>query len=64
MDHCATDEITFETVRNFCNDVWNEINHNFIAIDLTKPVNLGKYRKNFNYYWSPKYDNLVKNSEC
>ena len=58
QDHCASDGISYESFSNFCNDVWNQ-SHNFVVIDLTKPVNCGKYRKNFNLYWSPKYDSLV-----
>ena len=59
QDHCAADGISFEDFSRFCNDVWNESRHNFVVIDLTKPVHCGKFRKNFTDYWSPKFDNLT-----
>ena len=60
QDHCASDGISYENFNQFCNDTWNESKHNFIVIDLTKPIHCGKYRKNFNYYWSPKFDSLTE----
>ena len=59
-DHCASDGISYETFSKFCSDVWNENNHNFVVIDLTKPVDCGKYRKNLSQYWSPQYDSLME----
>ena len=45
-DHCACDGIPFEKFSKFCSDVWGENKHNFVTIDLRRPVNCGKYRKN------------------
>ncbi len=53
QDHCAADGIAFDVFRNFCNTVWNENRHNFVTIDLTRPPNEGKYRKNLSGFWSP-----------
>ena len=39
-DHCASDDISFETFSKYCSHVWNENKHNFVTIDLTQPVNL------------------------
>ena len=50
-DHCAGDEIPFETFCRFCNHVWREGKHNFVTIDLSKSVDEGKYRKNLNDAW-------------
>ena len=58
-DHCAGDDIPFETFSNFCSNVWNECKHNFVTIDLTRSVNCGKYRKNLSEYWSLQYDRLT-----
>ena len=69
-DHCAGDgdAVSFETFSNFCTNVWNESKHNFITIDLSRPVHCGKYRKNLSEYWSPKYyrliDNIVSFQHC
>ena len=49
-DHCAGDGIPFDVFCNFCNAVWRENQHNFITIDLSRPVNIGKYRKNLDVY--------------
>jgi hypothetical protein len=59
-DHCAADGITYDTFSKFCNNVWNESKHNFVVIDLTRPVDYGKYRKNLSQYWSPRYDSLME----
>ena len=56
-DLCATDGINYQTFQNFCTDVW-KTKYNFVTIDLSKPCDLGKYRKNLSFYWSPKYDRL------
>ena len=50
-DHCAGDGIPFELFCRFCNQVWGEGIHNFVTIDLTRPVELGKYRSGLNDYW-------------
>ena len=50
-DHCAGDGISFERFCNWCNDVWQKGKYNFVTIDLTKPVDFGKYRKNLDYFW-------------
>ena len=50
-DHCAGDGIFFETFCNWCNDVWQKGKYNFVTIDLTRPVDFGKYRKNLDYFW-------------
>ena len=50
-DHCAGDGISFDTFCNFCNGIWREDKHNFVTLDLSRPVGLGKYRKNLNDYW-------------
>ena len=52
QDHCAVDGISFDVFKDFCSDVWRE-KHNFVTIDLTRPVSCGKYRKNLNDYWIP-----------
>ena len=49
-DHCVGDGIPFEDLCNFFNTVWRENQHNFITIDLSRPVHNGKYRKNLNVY--------------
>ena len=59
-DHCASDGISYETFCKFCSNVWNESKHNFVTIDLTKPIHCGKYRKNLSQYWSPQYDSLAE----
>ena len=56
-DLCATDGIDYQTFQNFCTNVW-KTKYNFVTIDLSKPCDLGKYRKNLSHYWSPKYDRL------
>ena len=53
-DHCSGDGISFELFNAMCNDWWRQGNHNFITIDLSKTVNDGKYRKNFNIMWNDK----------
>ena len=53
-DHCSGDGISFELFNMMCNDWWRQGNHNFITIDLSKIVNDGKYRKNFNIMWNDK----------
>ena len=58
-DLAAIDGIAYSTFQTFCADVWRE-KYNFVTIDLTKPCDLGKYRKNLNEYWSPKYDRLMR----
>ena len=50
-DHCAGDGIPFELFCRFCNQVWGEGKHNFVTIDLTRPVELGKYRSGLNDFW-------------
>ena len=65
-DLCAIDRICYSIFQKFCTDVWRT-KYNFVTVDLTKPCNLGKYRKNLNEYWSPKYDGLAKylaDKEC
>ena len=54
QDLCSGDDVSFEMFSLMCNDWWREGKHNFITIDLSKPVNDGKYRKNFNGYWGYK----------
>ena len=49
---CAAADVSFDLFRSFCQDVW-ETPHNFVTIDYSKPVELGRFRKNFNQYWSP-----------
>ena len=51
-DHCAVDGISFDVFRDFCTDVWRN-KHNFVTIDLSRPVYCGKYRRNLNDYWIP-----------
>ena len=58
-DHCASDDISYETFTKFCSNVWNDNKHNFVTIDLTRPVNGGKYRKNLTEFWAPLYDKLM-----
>ena len=60
QDHSAADGISFKTFTKFCSDVWNQSKHNFVVIDLTRPVDSGKYRKNLSQYWSPQYDSLTE----
>ena len=52
QDHCAVDGIPFDVFKNFCADVWSD-KHNFVTIDLSRPISAGKYRKNLNDYWVP-----------
>ena len=54
QDHCAVDGIPFHVFRDFCADVWRN-KHNFVTIDLTRPVQCGKYRRNLNDYWVPPH---------
>ena len=56
-DLCATDGIDYKTFQDFCTNVWST-RYNFVTVDLSKPCDLGKYRKNLCEYWSPKYDRL------
>ena len=58
-DHCAADNVPLKTFSDFCNQVWTKNAHNFVVIDLTRPVNCGKYRKNLTTYWCPHYDQLT-----
>ena len=58
-DLCATDGIDYHTFQNFCTTVWRQP-YAFVTVDLSKPCDLGKYRKNLSDYWSPKYDRLVE----
>ena len=51
QDYCSGDDLSFEMFSLMCNDWWRTRKHNFITIDLSKPVNDGKYRKNFNGIW-------------
>ena len=51
QDLCSGDDVSFEMFSLMCNDWWRTGKHNFITIDLSKPVNNGKYRKNFNRIW-------------
>ena len=53
-DHCSGDGISFDLFSAMCNDWWRQGKHNFITIDLSKPVNDGKYRKNFDMIWGYK----------
>ena len=62
-DHCAGDDITFQAFSQFCNQVWFENKHNFVVIDMTRPINCGKYRKNLNLYWCPHYESLTSSDE-
>ena len=57
-DLCAIDNIDYHQFQHFCTEVWKE-KYNFVAINLNKPRDLGKYSKNFSEYWSPKYDKLI-----
>ena len=50
-DHCAGDGIPFELFCRFCNHVWQDDKHNFVTIDLTRLVELGKYRNGLNDFW-------------
>ena len=50
-DHCSGDGISFDLFSMMCNDWWRQDKHNFITIDLSRPVNDGKYRKNLNGFW-------------
>ena len=50
-DHCTGDGISFEEFSNYCNNIWKENEHNFVTIDLSRSVNLGKYRKNLDDFW-------------
>ena len=50
-DHCAGDGISFERLCNWCDDVWQGGKYNFVTIDLTRPIDFGKYRTNFDYIW-------------
>ena len=50
-DHCAGDGIPFQEFCNWCNDVWQKGKYNFVTIDLTRPVEFGKYRKNLKDFW-------------
>ena len=59
-DHCAGDGFTIDRFNKFCSDVWNENKHNFVVIDLTQPINCGKYRKNLTEFWSPIYDKVME----
>ena len=53
QDHCAVDGIPYEDFKEFCSDVWNSGKYNFVTLDLTRPVNEGKIRKNLDEYWTP-----------
>ena len=61
-DHCASDGISYETFCKFCSNVWNENKHNFVTIDITQPVDCGKYRKNLSEFWSPLYDKVMQDN--
>ena len=54
-DLCSADNITLDSFRKFCLYCWSRP-FNFVTIDLTKDVNLGKYRQNLQTYWSPLLD--------
>ena len=54
-DLSATDGLEYKKFEEFCTNVWKD-KYNFVTIDLTRPANLGKYRKNLNLYWSPTFD--------
>ena len=58
-DLAATDGIDYQTFQKFCTNVWRQ-KYNFVTVDLSKPCDLGKYRKNLCDYWSPKYDRLCE----
>ena len=58
-DHCSSDGISFDTFCKFCTTVWNAGKHNFVTIDLTQPVECGKYRKNLSDFWSPSYNEVI-----
>ena len=51
QDLCSADDLSFDMFNLMCSDWWRTGKHNFITIDLSKPINDGKYRKNFNGYW-------------
>ena len=54
QDHCSIDGIPFDTFKDFCFSTWNKSKHHFITIDLTKPWDCGKYRRNLTEdYWKP-----------
>ena len=53
QDHCAADGIPFDVFSTFCSDVWTANKHNFVTINLTRPVYGGKYRRNLDDYWMP-----------
>ena len=53
QDHCSIDGIPFDTFKDFCFSTWNENKHNFVTIDLTKPWDCGKYRRNLEDVWTP-----------
>ena len=50
-DHCT--QISNEQFKKFCNLVWQD-KYNFVTIDLTRPFDNGKYRKNFDQFFDPK----------
>ena len=53
-DLCSSD-ISLDSFRRFCKFVWQKP-FNFVTIDLTKDVNLGRFRRNLSDYWSPLLD--------
>jgi len=60
-DHCAVDGIPFEVFKNFCADVWRGGRHNFVTLDLSRPAEGGKYRRNLNDYWVYDGDDVSPN---
>ena len=50
-DHCT--HISNQEFKAFCNYVWRK-KYNFVTIDLTRPVNNGKYRENFETFMDPR----------
>ena len=52
-DLCAIDGLEYQEFADFCSSVWNESPHNFVTIDLTRPMRCGKFRKNLNIFWIP-----------
>ena len=51
QDHCSYDGIPFEVFKDFCADVWRGGKHNFVTLDISRPAEGGKYRRNLNDYW-------------
>ena len=53
QDHVAIDNVSYEDFRKFCSDVWNSGKYNFVTLDITRPLDQGKIRKNLDEIWIP-----------